>query len=132
MNIMALLGYGKHVKDFFVKNWKLILILFAVAVTVPIIKKVIRRIKLKRSIEGYKNNAVAIDYELLALQINDAFNKFLWFDDEGKVISIINSLSSFEQFKNLSRVYAVNYSDDLREMLRKQMTDKQYAKLSFK
>lgn len=129
---------------FFKKNWKIILIVVGILYFMGMFKGLAGRFKMWANI-GQMSSGGGVDhteqfepdYSLMCVNLYEALQgkKVLWIkwsEDENAAIAIINSLQDQQQFLKLVYMYANKYGKDLRNDLRRFMTDKQYSKLKFK
>jgi hypothetical protein len=114
------------------KNYMVVVVLIGVLYFTGIFKNIANRIRIGGIVKSYEESPATLDYNFVAMQIHEAFDKALWFVDQPAITSLINSLSSQSEFMTLVRIYAVTYNDDLRAKLRDKFNDKQYGKLLYK
>lgn len=129
----------RGVKNFVKKNYVIILVFVGILILTGIVRKIITGVTLFFGNMFDKSGTTdqqKIDYDFLAMTIHNDFSMkwFDWFGDNSNsgVMGIINSLGSTNDFLELSRRYALKYSDDLREKLRSKFSDSDYAKLLWK
>src|ERR1035437_3399856 len=126
-------------KNFVKKNYVIILVFVGILILTGIVRKIITGVTLFFGNMFDKSGTTdqqKIDYDFLAMTIHNDFSMkwFDWFGDNSNsgVMGIINSLGSTNDFLELSRRYALKYSDDLREKLRSKFSDSDYEKLVWK
>jgi hypothetical protein len=126
-------------KNFVKKNYVIILVFVGILILTGIVRKIITGVTLFFGNMFDKSGTTdqqKIDYDFLAMTIHNDFSMkwFDWFGDNSNsgVMGIINSLGSTNDFLELSRRYALKYSDDLREKLRSKFSDSDYEKLLWK
>lgn len=124
----------KKIGDLLKKHWKVIAIIVGILVFSGMLKRFIGRLKTLWSIRHTQNNPTEIDFNFMAMSVHEAMYQglFNWGENEGVIISLINTLPSMNDFLALCRAYTLKYSKDLREQLRSNFSDNQYAKLTWK
>lgn len=81
-----------------------------------------------------KSKVGKTDYDLFAVSLESALHKglFGWRENEGQVISLVNSLDSKEDFLTVCQRYLIRYGKDLRQIIRDHLSENQYSKLLWK
>lgn len=127
----------RKAKQFIIKNWKLLTIIFGVLLISGVLKRILGRIGMIWALRDASISAEhpeIIDYNFTAISVHSAMYKglFSWSEDEDALIGFVNALPSMESFLMLCRAYSSKYGKDLRTQLREHLTDKQYSKLLWK
>lgn len=124
----------KTVVTFMKKHWKVIAFILGVFIVSGMARRMFGTIGMWWSLRNSKADPNKTDYDFLALSVHSAMYQGLFNmgENEGAIISLINTLGSQVQFLELCRKYALKYHKDLREELLDHFNDTQYSKLLWK